>query len=101
MNKAKRKKLETAGYSIGSTQDFLELTSEEMEYIEIKRALSKSLKEKRKACRLTQVEAAKKVHTSQSRFAKIESADQTVSIDLLLKANLALGATRKELRHAF
>ena len=101
MDKVKRKKLEAAGYSIGGAQEFLELTSEEMEYIEIKRALSKTLKEKRKSRRLTQVEAAKKIHTSQSRFAKIEAADQTVSIDLLLKANLALGATRKELRHAF
>ncbi|HKL22973.1 MAG TPA: helix-turn-helix transcriptional regulator [Tichowtungia sp.] len=101
MDKAKKKKLEAAGYSIGSAQDFLGLTPEEVEYIEIKRALSKTLKEKRKASRLTQVEAAKKIHTSQSRFAKIESADQTVSIDLLLKANLALGATRKELRLAF
>ena len=101
MDKAKKKKLEAAGYSIGSAQDFLGLTPEEVEYIEIKRALSKTLKEKRRASRLTQVEAAKKIHTSQSRFAKIESADQTVSIDLLLKANLALGATRKELRLAF
>ncbi|MBL7016752.1 MAG: helix-turn-helix transcriptional regulator [Kiritimatiellales bacterium] len=101
MDKAKKKKLEAAGYSIGNAQDFLELTQAEMEYIEIKRALSKTLKEKRKANHLTQVEAAKRVHTSQSRFAKIESADQTVSIDLLLKANLALGATRKELRLAF
>ncbi len=101
MDQRKRKKLEAAGCSVGSTQDFLGLTPEEMEYIEIKRALSRALKEKRKACRLTQVEAAKKIHTSQSRFAKIESADRTVSIDFLLKANLALGATRKELRVAF
>jgi predicted XRE-type DNA-binding protein len=101
MDQAKRKKLEEAGFSVGSAQDFLQLTPEEMEYIEIKRALSKTLRARRKASRLTQIEAAKKIHTSQSRFAKIENADQTVSIDLLLKANLALGATRKELRHAF
>ena len=101
MNKAKKEKLEAAGFSVGDAQDFLELTAEEMEYIEIKRALSKVLKEKRKTGRLTQIQAAKKMHTSQSRFAKIESADQTVSIDLLLKATIALGVTRAELKHAF
>ena len=101
MDKTKKEKLEAAGFSVGNTQDFLGLTPEEMEYIEIKRALSKVLKDKRKARKLTQIEAAKKMHTSQSRFAKIEGADQTVSIDLLLKATLALGATRAELKHAF
>ena len=101
MDQAKQNKLEAAGFVVGNAQEFLELTPAEMAYIEIKRALSKTLKDKRKASHLTQTEAARQIHTSQSRFAKIENADQTVSIDLLLKANLALGATRQELRHAF
>ena len=82
-------------------QDFLNLTDEEMAYVEIKHALSQHLREKRKERKLTQTEAAKLLKTSQSRFAKMEHAEKTVSIDLLVRANLSLGATPQELKHAF
>ncbi len=101
MNAAKRKKLEAAGFAVGDTQEFLGLSDEEMAYIEIKRSLSQYLQEKRKAKKLTQTQAAKLLKTSQSRFAKMEHAERTVSIDLLVRANLALGATPRELKHAF
>lgn len=101
MNAAKRKKIEGAGFAIGGTQEFLELTDEEMAYIEIKRALSANLQVRRKQQKLTQVQAARLLQTSQSRVAKMESADKSVSIDLLVRANLTLGATPRELKHAF
>ena len=101
MNAAKKKKLEAAGFSAGDAQDFLGLTDEEMAYIEIKRSLSGHLQEKRKQKKLTQTDAAKLLHTSQSRVAKMEHADKSVSIDLLVRANLALGATSRELKLAF
>jgi len=101
MNAAKKKKLEAAGFSVGDTQDFLGLTDEEMAYIAIKRSLSGHLQEKRKQKNLTQTDAAKLLHTSQSRVAKMEHADKSVSIDLLVRANLALGATPRELKLAF
>jgi len=101
MNAAKKKNLEAAGFSVGNTQDFLGLTDEEMAYIEIKRSLSGHLQEKRKQKKLTQTDAAKLLHTSQSRVAKMEHADKSVSIDLLVRANLALGATPRELKLAF
>jgi len=100
MNAIKRKKLEAAGFTVGGTQEFLGLTDEEMAYIEIKRALSEHLQTRRKQQKLTQVQAAKVLRTSQSRVAKMESADKSVSIDLLIRANLALGATPKELKLA-
>ena len=101
MNATKKKKLETAGFTVGGTQEFLGLTDEEMAYIEIKRSLSETLQSRRKQQKLTQVQAAKVLRTSQSRVAKMESADKSVSIDLLVRANLALGATPRELKHAF
>lgn len=101
MNAAKKKKLEAAGFSVGGTQEFLGLTDEEMAYIEIKRSLSENLQTRRKQKKLTQVQAAKLLHTSQSRVAKMESADKSVSIDLLVRANLALGATSRDLKLAF
>ena len=101
MNELKKKRLEAAGFSVGGTQEFLGLTHEEMAYIEIKRSLSETLQARRKKNHLTQTEAAKLLHTSQSRVAKMESADKSVSIDLLVRANLALGTKSSELKHAF
>lgn len=101
MNIEKRKKLEAAGFAVSDAQDFLKLTDEEMAYVEIKRFLSQQLRRKREARKLTQTKAAQLLRTSQSRFAKMEHAEKSVSIDLLVRANLALGATPKELSHAF
>ena len=47
---------------------------------------------------MTQVEAASKVGSSQSRIAKMEAADPTVSLDLLIKSLLSLGATRRTIQ---
>lgn len=101
MNATKKKKLETAGFAVEGTQEFLSLTDDEMAYIEIKRSLSENLQIRRKQQKLTQVQAAKLLRTSQSRVAKMECADKSVSIDLLVRANLALGATPRDLKHAF
>lgn len=95
MNNAKRKKLEAKGWKIGSAQEFLKLSPEETAYIEIKLALGKNLQNYRKAKRLTQIEFARRIHSSQSRVAKMESGDPSVSIDLLVRSLFALGASRK------
>ena len=100
MKSAKRKKLESNGWKVGSVEDFLGLSSEEVAYIEMKHALSNSLKERRAKEKLSQVEVAKIFKTSQSRVAKMEAGDPSVSIDLLVKSLLALGASPKELAKA-
>ena len=100
MKATKRKKLEAKGWKVGSVEDFLDLTPEEVAYIELKHALSSSLKERRTKKKLSQVEVAKIVKTSQSRVAKMEAGDPSVSIDLLVKSLLALGATPKEVAKA-
>ena len=100
MKAAKRKKLKAKGWKVGSVEDFLELSSEEMAYIELKLALSNTLKERRTKRKLSQVEVAKIFKTSQSRVAKMESGDPSVSIDLLVQSLLALGASSKDLAKA-
>ena len=91
MNAAKRKKLSAAGWMIGSAEEFLDLTPEESAYIEMRLKLADGLKRRRKQKRLTQVEAAKVLGSSQSRVAKMEAGDPSVSLDLLVKSHLALG----------
>ena len=97
MRKEKQQKLEHKGWRIGDVADFLNLTPEESAFIELKLALSKSLKERRKRSSITQTELAKLLKSSQSRIAKMEAGDPTVSIDLLIRSLLAMGATHKDL----
>lgn len=96
MKKSKRKDLESKGWKTGSAQDFLGLSDEELAYIELKLALSQSLKERRQKQKLTQSELAKMLNSSQSRVAKMEAGDPKVSIDLLVRALFIMGATKKD-----
>ncbi|GAA5131849.1 helix-turn-helix transcriptional regulator [Alloalcanivorax gelatiniphagus] len=96
MHANKRKKLEESGWSIGNADEFLELAPEESAYIEMKLALSQSLKESRRKKNLSQVELAKLIKSSQSRVAKMEAGDPSVSMDLLMRSLLALGISSKE-----
>lgn len=96
MKNSKRKDLETKGWRTGSAQEFLDLSDEELAYIELKIALSQSLRERRQKQKLTQEELAKMLKSSQSRVAKMEAGDPKVSIDLLVRALFVLGATRKD-----
>ncbi len=97
MDKSKKKKLEQAGWKVGSVADFLELSPEEEMYVELKLSLSQYLKKMRSQNHLTQKELAEKIKSSQSRIAKMESGDPSVSIDLLIKSLLALGSTQRDI----
>ena len=100
MDKNKKRQLEAKGYRVGDAEDFLGLSEEESAYIDLKMALSQALAQRRKRRRLTQVELARKLNSSQSRVAKMEKRDPTVSMDFLVKALLAMGATRKSIAKA-
>ncbi len=97
MKSTKRDRLQRAGWRIGSAQDFLGLSDDEMALIEMRLALGRSLRERRLTSGLTQQELASRVGSSQSRIAKMEAADPGVSIDLFVRSLLKLGATRREL----
>lgn len=97
MRNEKRKKLEAAGWRIGTASQLLGLSKEEAELVELKLALAQGLRLRRQARRLTQGRLAKLIGSSQSRVAKMEAADSTVTLDLLLRSLLATGATRREL----
>ena len=97
MDLKKRKKLENEGWQVGSAKDFLGLSDQESTYIELKLMLGQNLKKRRLQKKLTQVELAKLLKSNQSRVAKMESGDPSVSIDLLVKSLLALGTTKKDI----
>lgn len=80
-----------------TVQELFKLSDEQTAFIEIKARLAVALAKLRSRQQLTQVEAARKLGSSQSRLAKMESADKTVSLDLLVRSLLTLGANRHEI----
>ncbi len=100
MKAAKRKKLEANGWKVCNAADFLDLSDEETAYIELKLKLANRLKDARTRQRLTQKEFAKRIDSSQSRVAKMEMGDRSVSLDLLIKSLLALGVTNEDIGKA-
>lgn len=97
MNKTKIERLKAQGWEIGNTSNFLSLSPEEMAFIDLKIALSKRLKELRLSQNISQESLAKKIKSSQSRIAKMEACDNSVSVDLILKTIFSLGGTNHDI----
>ncbi len=97
MRNDKRRRLERAGWAIGDAGEFLRLSDDERRFIETKLALAAGLRLWRERLGLTQTEVAKRFGSSQSRVAKMEAADRTVSTDLLLRSLFRLGARRRDI----
>jgi len=95
-----RTRLAAGGWAIGSAADFLHLTPEEEAFVEMKVAMSRYLRARRTRMRLTQAQAAARLRSSQSRVAKMEAADPSVSVDLLVRSLFKLGAKRKDIARA-
>ncbi len=97
MNKQKKTRLERAGWKVGSVREFLGLSTAEEALVELRLALSRGLRERRAKRKLSQEQLAELIGSSQSRVAKMEAGDPSVSIDLLVRSLLTMGATQKEL----
>ena len=100
MLRRKRERLDAAGWTVGAAREFLGLSEAEARFIELKLGLSGSLREHRRRLRLSQDNLAKRLHCSQSRVAKMEAGDPSVSMDLLVRSLLALGASSDDLARA-
>jgi predicted XRE-type DNA-binding protein len=96
----KRKRLEAKGWKVGTAAEFLQLTDEEAAYVELKFRLATSLRERRNRRGLSQADVARLLKSSQSRVAKMEAGDRSVSLDLLIRSLLALGASKQDLSRA-
>lgn len=97
MKTAKRKQLEAAGWKVGSASEFLELSDAEEMLVNMKLALAANVKTLRQQKKVTQQELAKRIGSSQSRIAKLEVADRSVSMELFVRSLAALGASRAQI----
>jgi len=100
MNAATRRRLEAAGWRVGTAAEFLGLTREEEALIAMRLALSDALQRERRKKRLSQKQLADRLQSSQSRVAKMEAGDPSVTLDLLIQALLVAGATRAQVGRA-
>src|SRR5438874_12052323 len=97
MRKQKKKRLAAKGWKVGSVKKFLGLSDEESAYIELKIRLAARLRRRRQEKGLSQLDLAAKLQSSQSRVAKMEAGDPSVSLDLLIRSLISLGASEREL----
>jgi ribosome-binding protein aMBF1 (putative translation factor) len=97
MRKRKQRRLEAKGWKVGTVREFLGLSNEEAAYIELKIKLAEGLRQRRQQKGLSQLDLAAKLESSQSRVAKMEAGDPSVSLDLLIRSLIALGTTEREL----
>jgi ribosome-binding protein aMBF1 (putative translation factor) len=97
MRKDKRTRLEAKGWKFGTAKDFLNLSEEESAYIEPKIRLAEALRRRRQDKGLSQMDLAAKLQSSQSRVAKMEAGDSSVSLDLLIRSLITFGASDREL----
>jgi len=97
MHENKRKRLKARGWKVESAKDFLGLNDQEAAFIELKLRLASSLRDLRRRRRLTQIDLARILRSSQSRIAKMETGDPSVSLDLLVRSLLALGTSARQL----
>ena len=97
MDTTKRTRLEAAGFRVGTAAEFLGLTPEENAMVEVRLALSTALRREKMVRHLSQAALARRLGSSQSRVAKMEAGDPSVSMDLLMRALLATGISREQL----
>lgn len=101
MKAKKLKRLHAAGWKTGSAAEFLGLSEPEAALVELKLALVDAVRRTRKKQGMSQIDLAQRMHSSQSRIAKIEAGDASVSLDLIVRALIAAGASRKDMEQAF
>lgn len=97
MKRKKAEQLRTSGWKMGSADEFLQLSPEESAYLDLKLSLSDAVRKHRHQAQLTQQQLARRLGSSQSRVAKMEADDPSVSVDLLIRTLLVLGVSRPQL----
>jgi predicted XRE-type DNA-binding protein len=98
MKAEKQRALEAAGWRFGDAAEFLEMTDEERQVLDVRVEAALAIRRQRKVLKLSQKQLASRIKTSQPRVAKIERAAADVSLDQMLRAFAAVGG-RIVVRH--
>jgi hypothetical protein len=85
------------GVRTGINRGSLALSSAERAYLVVRQRLARGVEDWRRRRVWAQADLAEALESSQSRVARMEAADPSVSLDLLIRALLVLGASRRDL----
>ena len=83
--------------SAGKLQDLLARAEEEAAYSEIRQALANGVRDTRRRRQISQQEVADLIGSSQPRVSMMEAADPSVSVNLMIRTLLRLGARRPDM----
>lgn len=97
MNTFKKARLQREGWAVGDAAEFLDLNPQEAQFVELKLALAAGVRQMREQRGITQAALAEQLGSSQSRVAKMEAGDRSVTVDLMMRSLLAIGATPGEI----
>jgi DNA-binding XRE family transcriptional regulator len=92
MNTLKKARLQNYGWAVADTAEFLNLNSQEAPFVDLKLTLAAAVRELREKSGMTQAALAEQLGSSQSRVAKMETADRSVTVDLMMRSLMAIGA---------
>ena len=96
MNRAKKRRLQKAGFVETTVKDFLGLSDAEAMLVEMQVALARKLRQARKRRSLTQTQVAIRIGTTQARVAKMEAGKES-TLDRMVLSLLALGVSPREI----
>ena len=95
MDSKKRRRLEAAGWRVGTVPEFLGLTDAEFELVEMHVRLTDEIKRRLEKAKISQARLAEELGTSAPRLSNMLAGKQ-VSTDALVRALIVLGATVRE-----
>ena len=100
MDEAVKSRLASAGFRETNVQELFGLSREEMELVETRLALCRLIKRLRAERGVSEQAAARAIGSDQGNVSKAERNDATVSLEWMVRAAFALGASRQDVAHA-
>lgn len=90
LSKEKKAKLAKAGGRVTTVDEFLDLNPADAAMVEFRTQLAVALRARRSAEGLTQAQLGKRIGSTQAQVARMENASPRVTLDLVLRALLAV-----------
>ena len=97
MDKERIKKLEKVGWKMGDFGDAFDLTPEDRTFVEMRLAAAREVDRLREEQGVSQRELARRLGTKQPTVSRMLRTPATSTLDSLVRALLALGATPKKI----
>ena len=93
-------RMDAAGWKTVTIAEFLDLTPEDMAFIQVRRTFARAVRNRREVSGLSRTALAETLGLSETQIALMEGNASSISMDVMLRAFLAMGATQNDLAEA-